>query len=121
MDVLEAIRRRASTRAYLDKPVDRATVETILEAARLMLDAEVRHLATSIARTPASVLRMKKIAINRVLELQGFRTVAYMGTETDVVVYGTEDVGRLKAHVQAHGLKSALREFAVDTARPGTH
>ena len=34
MDVLEAMRRRASTRAYLDKPVDRATVETILEAAR---------------------------------------------------------------------------------------
>ncbi len=34
MDVLEAIRRRASTRAYLDKPVDRATIESILEAAR---------------------------------------------------------------------------------------
>ena len=27
MDVLEAIRRRASTRAYLDQPVNRATVE----------------------------------------------------------------------------------------------
>jgi nitroreductase len=34
MDVLEAIRRRASTRAYLDKPVERATVEAILDAAR---------------------------------------------------------------------------------------
>jgi nitroreductase len=34
MDVLETIRRRASTRAYLDKPVDRATVEAILETAR---------------------------------------------------------------------------------------
>ncbi|MBI5782645.1 MAG: nitroreductase, partial [Gammaproteobacteria bacterium] len=34
MDVLEAIHRRVSTRAYLDKPVERATVETILEAAR---------------------------------------------------------------------------------------
>jgi enoyl-CoA hydratase len=82
------------------------------------LDAAVRHLARSIARTPASVLRMKKIAINRVLELQGFRTVAYMGTETDVVVHGTEDVARLKAHVQAHGLKSALREFGADPLRP---
>lgn len=34
MDVLEAMRRRASTRAYLDQPVGRATVEAILEAAR---------------------------------------------------------------------------------------
>jgi enoyl-CoA hydratase/carnithine racemase len=83
------------------------------------LDAEVRQLATSIARTPASVLRMKKIAINRVLELQGFRTVAYMGAETDVVVHGTDEVARLKAHVQAHGLKSALREFGAGTAGSG--
>lgn len=34
MDVLEAIYRRASTRAFLDRPVDRATVEKILDAAR---------------------------------------------------------------------------------------
>ena len=34
MEVLEAIHRRASTRAYLDKPVDRDTIESILEAAR---------------------------------------------------------------------------------------
>jgi nitroreductase len=34
MDVLEAIRRRASTRAYLDRPVDRATIESILDVAR---------------------------------------------------------------------------------------
>jgi nitroreductase len=34
MDILEAIRRRASTRAFLDKPVERATIETILDAAR---------------------------------------------------------------------------------------
>ncbi len=34
MEVLEAMRRRASTRAYLDKAVDRATVEAILDVAR---------------------------------------------------------------------------------------
>lgn len=34
MDVLEAMRGRKSTRAYLDKPVTRTTVEAILEAAR---------------------------------------------------------------------------------------
>jgi len=34
MDVLEAMRGRKSTRAYLDKPVARETVEAILDAAR---------------------------------------------------------------------------------------
>jgi nitroreductase len=34
MDVLEAMHRRASIRAYLDRPVDRSTIESILEAAR---------------------------------------------------------------------------------------
>ena len=34
MDVLEAMRDRKSTRAYLDTPVARATIESILDAAR---------------------------------------------------------------------------------------
>lgn len=34
MDVLEAMRGRQSTRAFLDQPVARATIEAILEAAR---------------------------------------------------------------------------------------
>jgi nitroreductase len=34
MDVLEAMRGRKSTRAYLDQPVTRATIESMLDAAR---------------------------------------------------------------------------------------
>ena len=34
MQTLEAMHQRASTRAFLDKPVDRGTIETLLEAAR---------------------------------------------------------------------------------------
>ena len=34
MDVLEAMRGRKSTRAYLDKPVARATIESVLDTAR---------------------------------------------------------------------------------------
>jgi enoyl-CoA hydratase len=82
------------------------------------LDAHVRWLASAVATTPASVLRMKKIAINRVLELQGFRTVAYIGAETDVVVHDTDDVGRLKSYIQEHGLKAAIGEFGVPAPPP---
>jgi nitroreductase len=34
METLDAIRHRASTRAFLDRPVERALIETVLEAAR---------------------------------------------------------------------------------------
>jgi len=34
MNVLDAMRGRKSTRAFIDKPVARATIESILDAAR---------------------------------------------------------------------------------------
>ena len=34
MDVIQAIKTRSSTKAFLDKPVDRETVEAILDTAR---------------------------------------------------------------------------------------
>jgi enoyl-CoA hydratase/carnithine racemase len=71
----------------------------------------VSKLAHGIARTPSSVLRMKKIAINRVLELQGFRSVAYIGAETDVVIHGADEVAFYKGHIEKHGLKESLRAF----------
>jgi enoyl-CoA hydratase/carnithine racemase len=84
------------------------------------LDAHVRWLASAIATTPASILRMKKIAINRVMEMQGFRTVAYVGAETDVVVHDTDDVSRIKSYIQEHGLKAAIGEFGVPDRPPTT-
>ena len=75
------------------------------------LHERVRLLAMSIAQTPLSVLRMKKIAINRVLELQGFRLTAYMGAETDVVVHRSDEVNIVKAAIEADGFKETLRKF----------
>jgi len=75
------------------------------------LEREVRELAHAIARTPPSVLRMKKVAINRVLDLQGFRMAAFMGTESDVIVHETDAVESIKDAVQEHGLKEAIRRF----------
>ena len=80
------------------------------------LDAYVRDLVTAVARTPASVLRMKKIAINRVLELAGFRSAAYMGAETDVVLHGTDAVQQLKADISDRGLKAAIADFGREPA-----
>ena len=75
------------------------------------LHERVRLLAMSIAQTPLSVLRMKKIAINRVLELQGFRLTAYMGAETDVGVHHSDEVNIVKAAIEADGFKETLSRF----------
>src|SRR5690606_23495413 len=68
-------------------------------------------LALSIAKTPAPILQMKKIAINRVQELRGFLTVAYMGAETDAFIHTTPDVGEMQELVRSKGLKGAIAEF----------
>ncbi|MEU6643589.1 enoyl-CoA hydratase-related protein [Saccharomonospora sp. NPDC046836] len=82
------------------------------------LEDHVRAMALSIARVPANVLQMKKLAINRVLELQGFLTVAGMGAETDAFVHGTAEVGDIHELVRKVGLKEAIRRY--NNAAPGT-
>jgi enoyl-CoA hydratase len=71
------------------------------------------ELALAVATTPSSVIRMKKIAINRTLELQGFRLTAYMGAETDVVVHYSDEVGMVKTAIEEHGFKETLRRFTA--------
>ncbi len=75
------------------------------------LESNVRELALSIARIPAATLRMKKIAINRVAEVAGFRTIVPMGAETDALLHYSADVKALADLINAHGLKEAIARF----------
>lgn len=75
------------------------------------LEEHVAQVAAAMARTPSSILRMKKIAINRTLELQGLRLTALMGTETDVVVHNTAEVLAIKAAIERDGFKEVRRKF----------
>lgn len=75
------------------------------------LGDHVAEVAAGMARTPSSILRMKKIAINRTLELQGLRMAALMGTETDVVVHNTAEVLAIKAAIERDGFKEVRRRF----------
>jgi len=78
------------------------------------LHSRTVELARAVARTPPSVIRMKKLAINRTLELQGYRLTAYMGAETDVVVHHSDEVEMVKASIEEHGFKETLRRFNAD-------
>src|SRR5262245_1618400 len=75
------------------------------------LEADVRRLAHDIARIPSPVLRMKKVAINRVADVMGFRTIAPMGAEPDALLHYSEPGQGRFACIREHGLKGAIARF----------
>ena len=76
------------------------------------LESYVRALALSIATVPAPVLQMKKLAVNRVQEIQGFLTIAGFGADTDASIHTTSDVSDTQALVRDVGIKVAIRRFS---------
>lgn len=75
------------------------------------LEDNVRELARNISKIPARVLRMKKAAINRVADVQGFRVTAMMGAETDALLHASDDVVALADMIRESGLKGAIARF----------
>ena len=75
------------------------------------LESNVRALAVDIAKTPASILRMKKVSINRVWDTMGFRNIAPMGAETDALLHYSKDVQIVSQAIRDQGLKGAIASF----------
>lgn len=80
-----------------------------VEPARLI--DEVLDVATRMARMPADVLQLRKRAINRMVELGGFREGAREGAHTDALLHQSPSVQKLRAAIAAFGLKEAIRRF----------
>ncbi|WP_199435425.1 enoyl-CoA hydratase-related protein [Qaidamihabitans albus] len=75
------------------------------------LAAEASALASRIARTPASLLRLKKLALNRVMETQGFRTAFLYGAEWDAIAHTVPEHEMMRQKIREVGLKDAIRWF----------
>jgi enoyl-CoA hydratase/carnithine racemase len=71
----------------------------------------VAALAREIAKVPLEILRMKKYSINRVAEIQGFRSAMSMGAETDALLHFSPAVTELQQLIKSKGLKGAIAEF----------
>lgn len=80
-----------------------------VEPGRLM--DEALDVAARMARMPADVARLRKQAINRMVELGGLRQGARMGAQTDAVLHQSPAVQKLRAAIGEHGLKEAIRRF----------
>lgn len=79
-------------------------------------EQHIEDLAKSIARTPANVLRMKKEALNRAVELQGLLTYARMGAETDALLHQSAEVKEVQSWIKDMGLRAAIEKFNKEGA-----
>jgi len=71
----------------------------------------VRAHALRIAKVPADVLTMKKMALNRVADLEGFRNSVVLGAETNALLHTLPQVLELRDTIKEHGLKDAVKRF----------
>lgn len=75
------------------------------------LEDNVRKLASDIAKIPSSILRMKKVSLNRAADLMGFRNIVPMGAETDALLHYADAVTAMTDDIRALGLKGAIAKF----------
>lgn len=75
------------------------------------LEEVVNTLAKSIARTPLPILRIKKQAINRIMDVQGFRESVHFGAEWDAILHFSQPVEEMSGWIRDKGLRQAIAEY----------
>jgi enoyl-CoA hydratase len=94
----------SGTEAHLWGWANHAVPEAQLEETAL-------RMAAQIARTPSDLLRLKKLAINRIMDVQGFRTTALFGAEWDVIGHFSKGAMGMVDKIHELGLKDAIKWF----------
>ena len=72
----------------------------------------VESLAARIAKTPAELLTVKKRALNRVMDIQGFSEAVMFGAELDAIAHDSRAVEEMVAEIRESGLKATIARFA---------
>lgn len=75
------------------------------------LEEETLNIARNIAKTPSDILKLKKQAHNRVMELQGFRTAMMFGPEQDAIIHTSDGVNLMRQKINELGLSGAISWF----------
>jgi enoyl-CoA hydratase len=70
------------------------------------------RLAKRIVRTPPDLLALKKRAINRVMDVQGFSEVFAFGAEYDAIAHDSDGCAFVQAKIAELGFKEAIAWFA---------
>ena len=75
------------------------------------LEEETYAYARRVAKVPAEKLRLEKLAINRAMDLQGFRTAVLAGAEYDAIFHfgsGNEEILKVR---RERGLRGAIQWY----------
>lgn len=75
------------------------------------LEEKTLEIARGIAKTPLDILKLKKKAHNRIMELQGFRTGVMFGPEQDAIIHTADGIKLVREQIDQLGLKGAIQWF----------
>ena len=73
--------------------------------------ARATELAERIAKTPPDQLRLKKYALNRIMDIQGFSEAVTFGAEWDAIAHDGPGLVEIGAKVEELGVKEAIAWF----------
>lgn len=80
------------------------------------LISNVSDMGREIGRFPSEVLRVQKMAHNRIAELQGFRLSVPMGADYDSILHFSSSVTRMRKMVREIGYEEAAKRFLDGSA-----
>lgn len=73
--------------------------------------ADAEAMARRVGKTPLDLLYLKKTALNRVFDRQGFTDALRAGAEWDSISHTAESIDEVKAQMRDLGLKGAIKHF----------
>jgi enoyl-CoA hydratase len=78
------------------------------------VEDRTRRLANRIAKTPLELLKVKKAALNRVMDIQGFTEALKFGAEFDAIAHDSNSVDETAAELKQYGLRETIARFVSE-------
>lgn len=75
------------------------------------LERETYDYAARVAKVPAQKLRLEKLAINRAMDLRGFRVAVQTGSEFDAIFHFGPGNEEIRAIQKERGLRGAIKWY----------
>ena len=75
------------------------------------LERETYDYATRVTKVPAQKLRLEKLAINRAMDIRGFRTTVLAGAEFDAIFHFGPGNEEIRAVQKERGLRGAIQWY----------
>ena len=75
------------------------------------LEEATLEIARGIAKTPLDILKLKKQAHNRIMDMQGFRTGVMFGPDQDAIIHTADGIKLVQSKIAELGLKGTIQWF----------